>query len=858
MPRQQAFSNQRNFVRGLITQNTALNFPENACTETFDCIFDETGRVSRRLGFDLEDGFVVNEVSLPLSAGFSEVFTEFLWEAVGGNGAKQFLVQQQGDEIHFFDVSTTSSPSSTWKSTFTNVLLSDFLPPGSTNDPALAPCAYASGNGYLFIVNRYTDPIYVSYDPDTDAITPTRITLQFRDFEGADDGLDVTERPTESVSSLQTNNPEHYYNIINQSWWTGDALSQWDAARTDMPSNADVVAYYRSSLTDAFDNAIVTSKAGLNSPAPKGHFRLYLGNPSRSIALFDEGFTGVILSAEDFTIGQGEGSILTDFDVQTANAFDSNTSQTGADCAQKSGTTVSGYIGKTFTSGRTIYQMRIHGSTDVGYNFSFGAAGMVLDLYGKQGAAPSSGTDGTLLGSTGAFNENADESPVRTITVTGTLVSTPWDHIWALVRGSTGTPASFRVAEVFFDEIFAVDTFERPSAVAFFAGRVWYAGIEAQDYNSRIFFTQIIERPEQFGQCFQTNDPTSEDLSEFLASDGGVVNIPEIASIKKLFNYQSALLVFASNGTWTISGSSQAGFVATDYQVKRISAVGTQSPLSFANIKGLPVWWNDGGISTVKYDANFGNFEQVSLTDNTIKDFIFSIPEENRRFVKAAYDIEEDIAFFLYSSFDFTSSEDYYIYDRVLCMNSINGAFYPWTIGDSFVFVRGLCYVTDGSSQETPAIKYTGTIDVNLGVTEWITYLDINNPTYKDWSLLAQIVDDETFEVDYTSYFVTGYKLDGQAARFFQSNYIWVFLEQEQDASCYVQGIWDFTTSGSSGKFSSKQEIYNSFLENRSINHRRLKIRGKGRSLQLRFNSSTGKPFTIIGWVVYESINAAI
>ena len=39
---------ENNFVNGLITEATGLNFPENACTDTLNCIFYDNGKVSRR------------------------------------------------------------------------------------------------------------------------------------------------------------------------------------------------------------------------------------------------------------------------------------------------------------------------------------------------------------------------------------------------------------------------------------------------------------------------------------------------------------------------------------------------------------------------------------------------------------------------------------------------------------------------------------------------------------------------------------------------------------------------------------------------------------------------------------------
>src|SRR5690606_10231014 len=51
----------------------------------------------------------------------------------------------------------------------------------------------------------------------------------------------------------------------------------------------------------------------------------------------------------------------------------------------------------------------------------------------------------------------------------------------------------------------------RPSAVGFFAGRVFYGGVSGSDINGHIFYSQIIEDASKIGRCYQVNDPTSED-----------------------------------------------------------------------------------------------------------------------------------------------------------------------------------------------------------------------------------------------------------------------------------------------------------------------------------------------------------
>ena len=60
-----------------------------------------------------------------------------------------------------------------------------------------------------------------------------------------------------------------------------------------------------------------------------------------------------------------------------------------------------------------------------------------------------------------------------------------------------------------------------PSTSAFFSGRVWYAGTNANGYESKIYFSQIIENKHQLGNCYQAADPTSQTSNALVADDGG-------------------------------------------------------------------------------------------------------------------------------------------------------------------------------------------------------------------------------------------------------------------------------------------------------------------------------------------------
>ena len=103
-----------------------------------------------------------------------------------------------------------------------------------------------------------------------------------------------------------------------------------------------------------------------------------------------------------------------------AASFDGVLNQTAGNSSSKAAST-SSYVGKTW-SGAKVFSKAEFSPSQSGY---YGGAGNVtLNVRGKNGAAPSSGSDGTLLGTTGAFTD--ETSGIRTVTSTDTVTS--WDH----------------------------------------------------------------------------------------------------------------------------------------------------------------------------------------------------------------------------------------------------------------------------------------------------------------------------------------------------------------------------------------------------------------------------------------------
>lgn len=385
----------------------------------------------------------------------------------------------------------------------------------------------------------------------------------------------------------------------------------------------------------------------------------------------------------------------------------------------------------------------------------------------------------------------------------------------------------------------------RAKTGAFFAGRVWYAGVDALGFNSKVYFSQIIERKEQIAFCYQLNDPTSEITFDLLASDGGVVDIQEAGSILKLFPMQDSLLVFATNGIWRIFGSDQGSFKATDYAISKLSSTGMLTGSSIVNAAGLPMWWNSSSIWVVEQNE-VGDFVVKSLTEKTIQSFYDAIPVDSKKYAKGAYNPLTKVVQWVYRTTAAVTVETRYNYNACLSLDLNLAAFYPWTIttstGDT---VNGVFSLANSITSETGKLFYYPTSVNTSGTSYSFTYAQ-EHDDYEDWG-----------SVDYSSYFITGYSLYGSATKDFQTNFVTVFLNNDDDtSSLFIQGIWDFSVTNDT-RFSQFQQCYR-YNDGHAVTTRRMKVRGHGKCCQLKFYSEEDKPFTFIGYGLEISGNATV
>jgi hypothetical protein len=257
MPQQPNLAVENNFTKGLVTEYTGLNFPENAATDADNCLFEDRGDILRRLGIDTEDN----------ASGTAQIRTDkamntFQWRNAGGDGITQLLVVQLGTELHFYQ--STNATLTTPLSATKLVSTVDLAPyqTGATPNPALEECQFSSGNGYLFVYHPRCQPFFCSFSGGV--VTANVITVNIRDFSGVlEPGVSTTDRPT-----VLTN--PHLYNLINQGWTQG---SPWQATSVGSPPavvNSGLVSFQVPSGITGTNIGDQVSIATINATSPGG------------------------------------------------------------------------------------------------------------------------------------------------------------------------------------------------------------------------------------------------------------------------------------------------------------------------------------------------------------------------------------------------------------------------------------------------------------------------------------------------------------------------------------------------------------------------------------------------------------
>lgn len=437
---------------------------------------------------------------------------------------------------------------------------------------------------------------------------------------------------------------------------------------------------------------------------------------------------------------------------------------------------------------------------------------------------------------------------------------------------------------------------DRPVSVEFYAGRIWYLMPDG-----RIYFSQILTEIANAEKCFQDADPTAEDINEVVATDGGELNISEMSLGVKLITIGTSLVVFADNGIWSISGGENQPFTATNQEIRKITEIGVVGTNSMVEAEGVVYYWSSGGIYTLQADQISNQLQASNISESTIQTLFLETSEAARRNCLVYYDEKTKKILWLYNDTDDYDGINYrFAYNRILILDLVLQAFYTYSFDASLdvPFIAGViekqagsanklvenvttggAIVTNGPDLVTSAITRKSLSEVRVKFLTFAkqqngkfkyTFSELSSDSMKDWKSF----DGEG--LNYVSFAETGENIAEDLISEKESNTMYFFFKKTEESfvldandnvvldkpsSCLLQAKWDWSNLPSAGRWSSPEQIYrfkreyfpipvgpSPFDYGFEVIQTVQQVRGKGRSLSLRFESEEGKDFHLLGW----------
>lgn len=698
------------------------------------------------------------------------VVESYRWTNAGNTNNRVIVATQVGSDIALYEEDGSC------QSDYTQVLKFSLEDYKVCDKPICdVPVDFASGNGYLFIAHGAIQPIYIKYNNsedcgvDTEGFEVVTVNLYERDFDGVEDGLTSDQNPS-------TLTPEHRYNLLNQGWTDEYIMAYFNDAGV-YPSNNEV---------------------------------WYLG-------LYTDPDTGIEQWSVDELKKSDYGTANTTRGHFIKNVFDS------CDVFESQPT-----ISYT-TDLRDCSAIRItfdapHGLTEDGSTIGI-VGSTVAHTYGDPATTEIFDFDGTYVLGDSIFVVNEY------------MISFAWLEILDSPNWTTDSVCNLQTQPDIVDidiEIPRVDcctTCGRPEVTSMYAGRVWYAGIDSTTLGNRVYFSQILRSDREIGRMYQQYDPTARDYNELLKTDGGFIDIPEMGWVRGMETLKDALLIFADNGIWSVTGGTYEYFTATSYSVSKLTEVGVVSKKSIEEIEDTWVYASNRGIYLISSENRVTN-----ITEEAIHSRYKNIPQINKKQIDIRYNPYDKTLHVLHS----LDGDNCWRYCTELIINHRIKAWYEYRYSDSFL--THIIATGNDSDDEYGLLYCADTSDS----TNRSFFMD--NCNYEDW-------EGTTHVKDAPAYVLTGPELLGDLSIDKKIEDMYVFMRAEPQAGCIFRARWDWSCDDCSGDFTTSQQVFSPSAPcNDKYPHQvaraDIKVRGHGRASEIEFSSEPGKPCTIYGWSV--------
>lgn len=554
-----------------------------------------------------------------------------------------------------------------------------------------SPLDITSVSNSLFVVGKWILPIVIRYNVDTGLLEdPIENNPKFRDFNGVDDGLKVDEMPT-TLSKL------HQYNLINQGWdkIIYDPTNDTNKSLLPGTSTENGLFYEKTNKYPAnnmqwflgkeksgeYNTTDLLNTYFGNTPAPKGHFIIDYRHRSRSYAcgftLSDEPYQSLKFSVnvwENTPNGCYKGdkwavSHLA-WHIRHGQQGDAGYCIPGAEIrnyfykydipAEASENIVTGVIVRMFTdveawatsaAGGMVYRdfKRADTPNFLYYEpFRLTLIGVAADGAETELGYRDCQMDLTRTAMTEeAFTivaSNTVAYPKYRIKITWPKANTNKFYWYPLsTRFKTAVSNTGLDLENIIDGLPSSDLLKGAiTDVESFGGRIFYL------CGNTVLFSQTLSTDNQnYDKCYQDADPTSEEVSDVIATDGGMIQLLTMGRGKTMKSFYRGILVFGDKEVTGILSNSINLFSAESYDVVKITTAGLAGRYSVVETDNNIFYWSQHGIYMVGIDEN-NNISSQCVSLNSIQNWYMNLDQLSKDNVIGYYDYANNRIYWFY------------------------------------------------------------------------------------------------------------------------------------------------------------------------------------------------------------------
>lgn len=817
------------FVGGLNTEQSNVQDLLLYTSDELNCSIYPEGIRGRRYGMNVERDGDLFQLS---QAGTT--YSGYFWKNVGKTPT-DFVVYQVDNMLYFYNAS--NKPYSISKLD-ASVDLSFYIT--DINNFYKYPVNFTVGDGKLMVVSKYMKAVNISYNFDDKAFNVEEVKIKYRDLEGVDDGLDIDEQPSELTN-------EHKYNLLNQGWQVGD-IEQFHTDKQRYPSN-NLQWFIGKDNSGKYNTEELLKTYFGNTPAPKGHFILDYFERNRADA------SGIFLGTAREAVYN-----YSNWWVSSRSIFCVPVKQFSIVFPSSSGTAKAVEVKFNTLQGKIAKKANGNWNGKVNFYLYGLMEGEWISVYNDSKVMY--GPDSKLINFTN--DTKYEQYKLEVVFEDGTnMLEYKQPHTVSFIAklsiAEDGNPFPY------------THGLDRITDVAYMSGKYFYLT------GDTVLFSQTVtEDNKGYNNCYQSADPTSEEISDIVPTDGGYVKFQTMGDGLALKTFNRGVLVFGRDVVYGLISPLDGRFTSTEYDTVELSRAGLIGSKSVVSIANSVYYWSPLGIFRIGVNQATGNtLTAESISQETIQSYYNNIPKFSKENCKAAFDYANNRIYWFYP----TDGNNITRLDGVLMYDLNYNAFCPFKIseGGSVVAV----FETVDSSEISPTLylradgakvvaggqsvvakeqvnKYNRYVAIQHCIItddNQISFGDFNSREFKDWDtssydsymvsrpiMLEGVNGSGTYDNKQVPILQTLFKRTEEARLNVPKKYI-------AQSGAYIRMRWGWSLSDTSNRWDLIQNAYRpqkDFMDDEYVESR-IHVRGRGKAYQIEIRNDYNKDFRLAG-----------